>query len=92
MIRTSLSLATVIFCVQLNAQIPLTITEFDFAATPLINIAVGDADANGRKDIYVVAEGAQRITRLTNLGNGTAFTTTNYLALTKQPESVGRCV
>ena len=89
MIRTSLSLATVLFCVQLNAQIPLTITEFDFAATPLINIAVGDADANGRKDIYVVAEGAQRITRLTNLGNGTAFTTTNYLALTKQPESVG---
>lgn len=89
MIRTSLYLVTVLFCVQLNAQIPLTITEFDFAATPLINIAVGDADANGRKDIYVVAEGAQRITRLTNLGNGTAFTTTNYLALTKQPESVG---
>jgi hypothetical protein len=89
MIRSSLFLAAALFCIQLTAQIPLTITEFDFAATPLINIAVGDADANGNTDIYVVAEGAQRITRLLNLGNGTAFTSANYLALPKQPESVG---
>jgi hypothetical protein len=58
MIRSSLFLAAALFCIQLTAQIPLTITEFDFAATPLINIAVGDADANGNTDIYVVAEGA----------------------------------
>ncbi|MBK9103943.1 MAG: VCBS repeat-containing protein [Saprospiraceae bacterium] len=89
MTRILLSLGAILICLRMTSQIPLTITEFDFATTPLINIAVGDADANGKTDIYVIAEGAQKITRLTNLGNGTAFTSANYLALTKQPESVG---
>lgn len=89
MTRIVLLISLAMICLRLTAQIPLTITEFDFAATPVINIAVGDADANGKKDIYLITSGAQYITRLTNLGNGTAFTGANYLALPKQPESVG---
>jgi hypothetical protein len=73
----------------LNAQIPLTITEFDFEETPLIDIAVGDLDANGKTDIYIIGEGAQQIFRLTNLGNGTNFIKTPYFSLDKQPTSMG---
>ncbi|MBL0008718.1 MAG: hypothetical protein IPP25_16500 [Saprospiraceae bacterium] len=82
-----ISILRTAFLRSTHAQIPLTITEFDFAATPLINIAVGDADANGRKDIYVVAEGAQRLPALRILEMERRLRP-HYLALTKQP-SVG---
>lgn len=74
---------------SLNAQIPLTITEFDFEETPLIDMAVGDLDDNGKTDIYVIGEGAQKIFRLTNLGNGTAFINATYYDLAAQPTSMG---
>ena len=74
---------------SLNAQIPLTITEFNFEDVPLIDIAVGDLDDNGRTDIYVIGEETQEIIRLTNLGNGTNFIKTTYYQLDKQPMSMG---
>lgn len=89
MTKLFFTLSVLLFSIQLKSQIPLTITEFDFEATLLIQIAVGDADANGRTDIYLIAEGANKITRLTNLGNGTSFTNTDYLTLPKQPSAMG---
>ncbi len=55
----------------------------------MIDIAVGDLDANGKTDIYVIGEGAQEIIRLTNLGNGTNFINTPYYSLNAQPLSMG---
>lgn len=77
------------FCIQLQAQIPLTITEFDYSASPVIDMAVGDLDANGKDDIYIIATGEDRIIRLNNLGNGTAFTAATYLMLPVEPEALG---
>ncbi len=88
MTRTLLSLLSFL-CFQLTAQIPLTITEFDFEEVPLIDIAVGDLDDNGRTDIYLIGEETQEIIRLTNLGNGTNFIKTTYYLLDEQPLSMG---
>ncbi len=88
MIRLLLFVA-VLLSFNVCAQIPLTITEFDFEETPLINIAVGDLDANDKTDIYVIGEGLHEIIRLTNMGNGTNFISTTYYDLDKQPTSMG---
>jgi len=77
------------FSSQLQAQIPLTITEFNYSATPVIDMAVGDLDGNGRDDIFLLAVGEDRIIKLNNLGNGIAFTGATYLTLPVQPEALG---
>ncbi len=73
----------------MTAQYPLTVSAFDFTATPVRQIAIGDADDNGLVDIYLIAEGLSQITRLTNQGNGIDFTADLYHALSSEPVSLG---
>jgi hypothetical protein len=84
-----ITLSSFFLTLHAAAQIPLTITEFDYSGTPVIDMAVGDLDANGRDDIYLIATGEDRIIKLNNLGNGIAFTGLTYLALPGQPEALG---